>query len=1356
MAKELRNTLQSKPMLGFLILLILAIFSISLYLFFSFEKETLIEKTYIELETINHYKTNLINLWLEERKSDVSFISNIHLMHDEFEQLQKQPNNKKLIKKICSHYSTLKMAYYYENIIIYSKDGNFILSTDNENLQISNETIHKIKNYDINSSFVSNCYLVNDTTTNFDIVFPMNYSSKEDRNEIVFIVLKVNPLKHLGKTIYKWPVKTKTAETVLYEKNADTIYNVIPINEIISKPMQLKVTTKQKEVLIVNSINSHTGIQEGIDYKQEAVFGFVSKIDGLNWYLVTKINKDEVFEEYKFRMNITIIVIIVLFFALVYILFAIRKNEKNSIYLDLYKNELELRQNNEIFKTTLYSIGDGVIATDANGIITQMNPIAEQLTGWHETNALGQRLENVYRIQNEVTGEELVSPVNKVLRTGEIFLLSNSTMLISKNGSKTPIANSGAPIRDSSGNLIGVVLVIRDYTKEFHARNILIESELYANNILNKLNDSQEIANIGSWEIDLVTDEVWWSEQMYNIFEEDRNTFKPDVSSSEKYVKPEQLISNRDVVNNAIRDHIEFEFIDEIVTAKGNIRYCRAVGKALYNSHDLPIKLIVSVLDITQIFQTNKALIDNISNYKNLVESSQEAILVHRNRKIIFANDSCLQLLGIEESNDLIGQEISTIIHPESLPKVLKRISDIESGKNTYLITVKLLKKDNTLIHAEVSCSKYEDSEGVAFQVVIRDITQKVASEKQLRQLGAAVVQSPASIVITDVFGRIEFVNPKFEETTGYTKDEVLKNNPRILKSGNKTKEEYAELWETISSGKVWSGEFLNVKKNKEEFWESATIAPIFDEKGEIVNYIGVKLDITEKKKIEEKIIQDEAKFRTYIENAPVGVVITNKMGNILDINSEGARLIESSPDEIISNNIANFIEPQKIEEVFNLHSKLAIGDSYSIELKIFKKDNNNIWVLFQTARLSEDLFLSYALNIDDIKRFEKDLILAKDNAEEMNRLKSSFLSNMSHELRTPMIGILGFAQLLEQEEDIAEIKDMSHLIYDSGKRLMDTLNSILNLSKIESGDVKLQIDKFNLIDYLDEIIQVYVAQVKEKNIVLHFANNDKELYINTDKHILYDILTNLINNAVKFTQNGGVTITENVIESDGIKYIKIEVIDTGIGIAKDKIEFIFDEFRQGSEGIARQYEGSGLGLTISKKFAQLLGGDLSVISKVDSGSTFTLLFPLVQEKSVRLPKVINQLSEPLSKSNDKKELLYVEDDDISIAYLKRLCPKNYAVHTTRNSKEAMEILSKNEIDIIFMDINLGADESGLDIIKMIKATPNLTHIPIVACTAFAMMGDEENFLSKGCNDYMSKPFNKATFLDKLNKWVKN
>lgn len=386
----------------------------------------------------------------------------------------------------------------------------------------------------------------------------------------------------------------------------------------------------------------------------------------------------------------------------------------------------------------------------------------------------------------------------------------------------------------------------------------------------------------------------------------------------------------------------------------------------------------------------------------------------------------------------------------------------------------------------------YDESGEKLLLSIFRDISERKTAEEEIRKLYRGIEHSTASVMITNKEGVIEYVNPRFCEVSGYTLDEIIGEKPSILKSGLTDSDIYEELWNTISSGHVWKGEFLNKKKNGELFWESALISPIFNENGEITHYIGIKEDITEKKKLFEELVQ------------------------------------------------------------------------------------------------------------------------AKEKAEESNRLKSSFLANMSHELRTPLNGILGYAEIIRDDSNELEIKEHASIIFKSGKRLLETLNFILDYSKIESEKVEAKFDNANIVSLLNEIVKLHLPNAIKKNIELNFNAQFKDFYIKTDIKLFNSIFNNLINNAIKFTEKGSVSIKLEKSNKQPPNFISIIVEDTGIGISKEKQSIIWEPFRQLSEGKSRSYEGTGLGLTIVKKYVELLNGHIELESQVGKGSKFTIHFPTI------------------------------------------------------------------------------------------------------------------------------------------------
>jgi PAS domain S-box-containing protein len=512
-------------------------------------------------------------------------------------------------------------------------------------------------------------------------------------------------------------------------------------------------------------------------------------------------------------------------------------------------------------------------------------------------------------------------------------------------------------------------------------------------------------------------------------------------------------------------------------------------------------------------------------------------------------------------------------------------------------------------------------------QVKFKNEKQKV--EEDLIKISRAVEQGPASVLITNQDGIIEFVNQKFCEITGWSKEEVIGKNPRILKSNNHDKSFYEELWNTLRAGNNWSGEILNKRKNGELFWEHLLISPLVNSFGDISNFVAVKEDITEKK-------------RMYLE-----------------------------------------------------------------------------------------------------------LVKAKESAESANKLKDAFIANISHEIRTPLNGILGMASLIK-EIFPGEIKKEDEELFEgidySSQRLIRTVDLILNYSRLQVGEYPLFIKKIDLASICQNLIREFTIEANHKLIELSFQNECGYTIINADENSIVMAISNLLGNAIKFSNTGSVKL---ILCKDNSEDIFVDVIDHGIGISEEYLDKIFEPYLQEQIGYGRSYDGVGLGLALVKKVLNLNGASVTVKSKKGKGSTFSINFGKalnsVDEK-IKSPEI------PLVTSTQQKSLraliLIVEDDAINQRTITRFIENNYNSIVTNSSEIALDILQNKKIDLILMDISISGDKNGLEFTKDLKSSKQYSHIPIIAITAHAFEIDKQNALEYGCDNYLAKPFTQQELLE--------
>ncbi len=614
--------------------------------------------------------------------------------------------------------------------------------------------------------------------------------------------------------------------------------------------------------------------------------------------------------------------------------------------------------------------------------------------------------------------------------------------------------------------------------------------------------------------------------------------------------------------------------------------------------------------------------------------------LIDLNDNILQANPKLSQILGYSKA-ELKKANIYDITHPDDIESSKKVHLNCISGKSeTAEFEKRYLHKNGNIVWVHISLSLIKDSQEkpLYFIAHILDISQRKESENEIRKLFLAVEQSPSIVCITDIDGRIEYVNHRFLEVTGYTFKEVHMENPRILKSGELDPIKYEELWKTISSGRIWKGEFHNKKKNGEYYWALASIAPIKDENGNITHFVAMQEDITLRKEM------------------------------------------------------------------------------------------------------------------------EGDLIKAKEKAEESDRLKSSFLATISHELRTPLNAIIGFSELLLRGESNVHDKvlDYTQIIFDSGKNLLGIINDIFDISMIEANEVKIYPELFSVNTLFEEIQNNFKnnTEVVTKNLTLTFLKNlkDEEVIVLTDRVKFNRVLTNIISNAIKFTDKGKIDIGYNINNIDHTHWLEFYVKDTGIGIPEDKTELIFERFRQVDDSNTRRFGGSGLGLSIAKKIIELLGGKIWVRSELDKGSTFYFTLPFTATDQQNEEKD-TKITEALTNWNDKT-VLVVEDVEMNYLYIDEILEDTGINRLwAKTGKEALQLFKqhKDKLDIILMDIML-PDIDGYQVTKQIRHEDG--SIPIIAQTAFALSGDQEKAIDAGCNGYIPKPLNQTDLIRLMGKYL--
>ncbi|MDD2464911.1 MAG: PAS domain S-box protein [Desulfobulbus sp.] len=762
-------------------------------------------------------------------------------------------------------------------------------------------------------------------------------------------------------------------------------------------------------------------------------------------------------------------------------------------------------------------------------------------------------------------------------------------------------------------------------------------------------------------------------------------------------------------------------------------------------------------------------------------------------------NPAACQLLGYEE-NELVGQIAHDLFHRRDDLSFCPR-EECHFFRKTHLgdefdTEENFLCKNGKLLLMEVASRPIFQNEDVVGAVVaFHDITDRKRTEAALRQsealgrrLSTAVEQSPASVVITDAQGAIEYVNKKFTQKTGYTFSEVKGQNPRILKSGTMPEVIYQNLWETIAAGFEWKGELQNKRKDGSLFWESISISPIRNESDLITHFIAIKEDISDRIRMETELRENERMQRTLIESLPIGLAIIDGDSRIIEeINPFAAALFGTDRETIIGHRCHNYLCPADETSCPMADLGLTVDNS---DRSIQRADGTVIPVLKTVKTITikgRTKMLECFVDIRERKNAEENVRKANRQLEEAitraeqlareaetaNKAKSQFLANMSHEIRTPMNAIIGMTHLAMQTGNSEKRQRFLETVQHAAESLLGLLNDILDFSKMEAGQLQLNSISFSPAQLIKGVLATLQMPAEEKGLQLlsHLSTDLPQCLLGDDMR-LRQILLNLIGNAIKFTDKGSISLHINLEESlvPDQYQIHMSVIDTGIGIPPEKLSQVFNTFEQVDNTFARQYGGTGLGLSICRQLVALMHGRIWTESRVNSGSTFHVLVPLQVGNIADIPEPAAAFDSPAAQQKNLR-ILVVDDNEVNRDVAVMLLEQDHSVHTATNGLEALQILAQEEFDILLMDVQMPImdgliatriirqQEQGLplDIELPDSIRPELTsrlrggHLAIIAMTAHAMGGDREMCLNAGMDTYITKPFQPGHLLKVLN-----
>jgi PAS domain S-box-containing protein len=711
------------------------------------------------------------------------------------------------------------------------------------------------------------------------------------------------------------------------------------------------------------------------------------------------------------------------------------------------------------------------------------------------------------------------------------------------------------------------------------------------------------------------------------------------------------------------------------------------------------------------------------------------------------------------------GPELAVILHDEqryaAIPivylstesELLLQIQAINSSSENFLS--KLVSPSHMIAVISKHAQGYRRS--MQHAEILR------AARYELRRQQQAL-DAHAIVSLADLSGNIIYVNEKFCEVSGYSSEELLGKNHRIIKSGEHAAEFYADMWYTISGGNIWHGEVCNRSKSGHLYWVDTSIVPFLDAEGLPYQYFSIRTDITVRKLAELALAESNARLEEAQNLAKLGSWEADMASGELYWSDEIYRIFGLDKARFTPT-VAAFkgaVHPEDWVLVRESEERAAATGTHDVVHRIIRTDGTVRYV-HELARgeINSDGRLwrlrGTVQDVTELKQAEQTMLQAKEIAEAASHAKSEFLASMSHELRTPLNAILGFSQLFSMDQQLPQTtRDNSLQIERAGQHLLSLVNDMIDLARIESNKLELSLEAVNIKGVVGDSLNMVQSMAYDSGIKIILMKCDVlELTVWADFNRLRQSLINLLTNAIKYNKpQGTVHLSCEVIEGRA----HIAVTDTGPGISADKQQRIFNAFdRLGEE--RGEVEGTGIGLVITKRIVEAMGGSIGFDSAAGQGCTFWLEFPLtISNERAGLKAAVSSstsaaTSVPVHMLASRPAVLYIEDNPMNLRLMQQIFAgkKGWELRSANSAESGIEMARANPPALILMDINLpGID--GYQALARLQAEPETACIPIIALTANAMKGDRERGLAAGFVDYLTKPLDILQLLGLLGK----
>lgn len=1054
-------------------------------IFINSQREQLLNDTKDEIKAIADLKVGQIESWRHERLSDGRLIQDNFSLIRQISDFLTKPDNAREKSDLLRWMNSIKTNYDYFSAIIIDTKGISRLAING-----GDSLIGSFLRPLIPAVLADKKILLTDLhrahkngSIHLDLIIPL-INNFQDSTVVGLVVLRIDPEINLFPLVQSWPIKSSSSETLLLRQDGDSVIYLNELRHIPRSALLLKKSIFEKGFIGGIAVRGFSGITEGVDYRGVPVIAAISEIKGTPWYMVSKVDKDEIKSQSNNELLLIRLLIIFFISALGAIIGWTIWHQRVRFYRQRYESEVEKMALRTHFDYLLKYANDLVLLIDEDLSIVEANDRAFEVYQFPRNEMIGMDV-RMLRIPEEVS---LLDDKLAILR--ESGATTYETVHRKMDGTTFPVEIS-ARLFEIEG-----VRYYQSIGRDISERK-RIQSNL--NLILERYNLATQAARLAVWDWDIVNDHLIWDERVYELFGVKKGDLPPVYNSWLKILHPDDIEKASADIENAVKNGAKYDTEFRVVHSDSSIRFIKAYGQVVRGKDGEPLRMIGINYDITE-----QKTADNLLREREFWLSESQRVgkvgsYIFDITEMLWSSSEVLdEIFGIDEHFGRSLEGWNMLIHPSLKEEMLKYVEEhVIKGKNMF--------------------------------------------DKEYR---------------------------------------IINN------------------------------------KNGKELWVYGRGELKFDSSGEPLMLIGTIQDITERKTAELLLQETEQTFSGLFETVSDAIYIHKTDGVFIDVNSGAAKMYGYDKEELIGMTPADVGAPGKndLEELGRILERVFItGKSEQFEFWGMRKNGEHFpkeVVSNKGKYFGQDVIIATARDITQRKQYEDQLKNAKEKAEESDRLKTAFLHNISHEIRTPMNAIVGFTALLDEPDlDSESRRQFSSIIYQSTNQLLAIISDIVDISNIETNQVKLTYSKFNVNQVIKDLYEQFKLIADQQKLLLHFETKltDENAFIKTDKTKLIQIISNLLNNSFKFTRQR--TIQFGYTLKDGV--LEFYVRDTGIGVPADKQSRIFERFYQIENESSRQYSGAGLGLSICKAYVEFLGGTIWLESKPGKGSEFFFTIPL-------------------------------------------------------------------------------------------------------------------------------------------------